>query len=137
MRSVALLSHRRREGAGRGGRGLSSEYWDVRLERLVRDQAGAAGRHHGGGGRHQRGRGNIECLLCWREVFVRWYPVEVAIPDTAAKGSLPSPGSVGSDGDLPAVVSLRVVDIKLERPPLVRFYQTEEILTLVEDTVSS
>ena len=74
---------------------------------------------------------------CWRIILVSWYPVQVAVSYPTAQRSLASPGSVGSDGDLPAVVSLRVVNIKLERPPLVSLYETEEILTLVEDTVSS
>ena len=138
VRSVALLSQRDRGGAGRGWRGLSSEYRDVRLERLVRAQAGA-GRHHGGGCRDQRGGGNIDGLLCWcwRIFLVRGYPVQVAVSDTAAQGPLASPGSVGRDGDLATVVGLRVVDVQLERPPLVSLYQTEEVLTLVEDAVRS
>ena len=68
---------------------------------------------------------------CWRIILISWYPVQVAISYPTAQRSLASPGSVGSDGDLPAVVSLSVVDIKLERPALVSLYETEEILTLV------
>ena len=68
---------------------------------------------------------------CRRIILISWYPVQVAISYPTAQRSLASPGSVGSDGDLPAVVSLSVVDIKLERPALVSLYETEEILTLV------
>ena len=74
---------------------------------------------------------------CRRIILISWYPVQVAISYPTAQRSLASPGSVGSDGDLPAVVCLRVVDVQLQRSSLVGLYQTEEILALVEDTVRS
>ena len=134
MRSLLQVGRQRGAQAGRGGRGLSPEYRNVRLEGLPGGQAGA---RHGGGGGDQRGGGEVEGLLGWGEVLVSWYPVEIAVANTAAQGALPAPGSVRSDGDLPAVVCLRVVDVQLQRPPLVGLDQTEEILALVEDTVGS
>ena len=38
-------------------------------------------------------------------------PVEVAVADPAAERAVPAPGPVRRDGDLPAVVSLGVVNI--------------------------
>ena len=139
MWSLGLVLRQGGTEAGRGRRGLSPEYWDVRLERLPRLVRGEAGGHHGGGRGHQRGGGQVDSLLSlWgRIVLVSGNPVQVAVPDTAAQRPLPAPGSVGSDGDLPAVVCLRVVDVQLQRPSLVGLYQTEEILALVEDTVRS
>ena len=134
MRSLLQVGRQRGAQAGRGGRGLSPEYRNVRLEGLPGSHAGA---RHGGGGGDQRGGGEVEGLLGWGEVLVSWYPVEIAVANTAAQGALPAPGSVRSDGDLPAVVCLRVVDVQLERPPFVGLDQTEEILALVEDTVGS
>jgi len=62
--------------------------------------------------------------------------MEVAIANTTSQGPLSTPGTVRSDGDLPAVICLSVVHIQLEWSPLVRLYQAEQVLALVQDTVS-
>jgi len=63
--------------------------------------------------------------------------VQVAVTDPAAQASVPAPGAVGCDGDLSALVLLRVVHVEFEGFAFVRFDQSEQILRLVEHGVCS
>jgi hypothetical protein len=59
--------------------------------------------------------------------------MEISIADSTSKTSFPTPCTIWSDADLPAVVGFSVVNIELQRPTLVRLNQTEQVLAFVQD----
>lgn len=62
--------------------------------------------------------------------------MQITVANTTSKRPFSTPGPIGGDGDLPAVVCLRVVYVQLEWPTLVGLNQAEQVLALVQDTVS-
>lgn len=75
----------------------------------------------------------ISCIVFWETItrLVGSQRAPLHLP------ALATPGRVGCDGHLPTSVHLRVIDVQLQCSPFVGFYESKQILTVVQHWICS